>query len=158
MKLKLFRKGKNELAVRNESLVVSVPDIKEYLVREYARVEELRLKNEKLEFDLEIARELKFKYDAALVTLDEYSKRLQRADSTISNEKQKVENIRDELKSARDVINSYKIQLHEAALTKDEIKKEIVEETKANLISKIKTHKGNLSKNKIYDLIMEVTI
>ena len=156
--MNLFKRNKNELAVRNEAVVVAVPDIKEYLVREYERVEELRLKNEQLESDLEIARELKLKYDATLVTLDEYSKRLQQADSAISKEKRRVEDIRNELNSARDTINSYKIKLHDAALTKDEIKEEIVEEMKASLISKIKAHKGNLSKNKICELIMEVTI
>lgn len=156
--MNLFKRNKNELAVHNEAVVVAVPDIKEYLVREYERVEELRLKNEQLESDLEIARELKLKYDATLVTLDEYSKRLQQADSAISKEKRRVEDIRNELNSARDTINSYKIKLHDAALTKDEIKEEIVEEMKASLISKIKAHKGNLSKNKICELIMEVTI
>ena len=67
---KLLSIFKPRTPVTKEVSVISVPDIKEYLVREYERVEELRLQNEELINQVEQYRELQLKYDAALVTLD----------------------------------------------------------------------------------------
>ena len=89
--MKLFRRKEETALIVKESEVVSVavPDIKQYLVNEYERVEGLKAKLIEYETKLEEAEELKFKYDATLVTLDEYSKRLKQADDNIEKEKQK---------------------------------------------------------------------
>lgn len=85
--MKLFGKFKEKrlttMTDNEREVVVAVPDIKEYLVREYNRANDLKLIIEGQEQQLEKAEETKLKYDAALVTLDEYSKRLERAESEI---------------------------------------------------------------------------
>ena len=155
MNLKLFRhKDETALIVKEPDVVsVAVPDIKQYLVNEYERVEGLKAKLEEYEVKLEEATELKFKYDATLVTLDEYSKRLKQADENINKEKTKVENARNETAKAKDELNTYKIMLHDAALTKEAIKDEIIAEFKAELVEKINEIKGNLSKKCVLEAI-----
>ena len=153
--MKLFKR-KEEVALivkQPEVISVAVPDIKQYLVNEYKRVEELKAKLEEYELKLEEATELKFKHDAALVTLDEYSKRLKQADENIDKEKEKVESARNEIAKAKDELNTYKIMLHDAALTKEAIKDEIIAEFKSDLVEKINEIKGNLSKKCVLDII-----
>jgi multidrug resistance efflux pump len=157
--MKLFgRKGETALVVKEQPVVVSVPDIKEYLVNEYERVDKLRQKNEYLELQLEQARETKYKYDAALVTLDEYKKRLERAEQLLDKEKQKSEDARKETAKVKDEINSYKIILHDAALTKEAIADEIVCEFKSNLVENFNKIKGNLSKSIVAVIINETEL
>ena len=152
------RKEETALVVKNEPVVVEVADIKEYLVNEYERVDKLRQKNEELELQLEQARELKFKYDAALVTLDEYKKRLERADQQIEKEKQRVEIARKETAKAKDELNSYKIIMHDTALTKEAIMDEVVLEFKSNLVENFNAVKGNLSKMIVAKIINETEL
>lgn len=153
--MNLFKRKNNMALVAKEPDVVSVamPDIKQYLVNEYERVERLKAKLEEYEAKLEEATELKFKYDATLVTLDEYSKRLKQADENINKEKQKIINATNEIAKAKDELNTYKIILHDAALTKEAIKDEIISEFKAELVEKINKIKGNLSKKSVLEVI-----
>lgn len=155
--MSLFTKIKEKsLAIRKSNereIVVSVPDIKEYLVKEYERVNDLKLINEGLEQKLQEAEETKMKYDATLVTLDEYSKRLERAEKEIRDWKESYQRARQDVKAAKDEVNSYKIKFNEAAITKEELEKEIVEEVKAAIISTISNHKGNLSKKTVCEII-----
>lgn len=157
--MKLFRK-KNEtsLVVKEQPVVISVPDIKEYLVNEYERVDKLRMENERLESQLEKAMEMKYKYDAALVTLDEYKKRLERAEQSLEREKRKVEDARNETAKVKDEINSYKILLHDAALTKEEMTDEITSELKSDLVERIKKTTGNLSRSMVVNIINEAEL
>lgn len=153
--MKLFkRKEETALVVKKPKVVsVAVPDIKQYLVNEYERVEGLKAKLEEYEQKLEEAEKLKFKYDATLVTLDEYSKRLKQADDNIEKEKQKVANARNETAKAKDELNTLKIKMHDVALTKEAMKDEIVDEFKVELKEKVSNHKGNLSKKYVFWLI-----
>lgn len=137
----------------NDVSVVSVPDIKEYLVREYERVEELRRENERLREQVEQSRELQLKYDAALVTLDEYSKRQEIAKIELQREKERTAAARREADKYRDTVNTYKIQFNNAAITKEQIRDEIIADVKNDIIEKISNFKGNLSKTIVREII-----
>lgn len=147
--LEVFRKP----APENKMPVISVPDIKDYLVKEYERVNELKAENDRLRELLEEARELRLKYDAGLVTLDEYSKRLELMKAELVREQERTANARQEADECRDLVNSYKIQINNAAVTKEQIRDEIVDEVKASIIEKINSYKGNLSKKKVCEII-----
>lgn len=155
--MNFFKKIKETgLTVRKSTereVVISVPDIKEYLVKEYNRVNDLKLLNEGLEQQLKEAEEIKLKYEATLVTLDEYSKRLERAERETRNWKESYQRARQDVKTANDEVNSYKIKFNNAAITKAEIEKEIVEEVKADIVSLVNGRKGNLSKKAVCDII-----
>ena len=88
-----------------------------------------------------------------MVTLDEYSKRLKQADENIDKEKQKVANARNETARAKDELNTLKIKMHDAALTKEAMKDEVIDEFKSELIAKVNGFKGNLSKKYVLELI-----
>ena len=137
----------------NEVSVIAVPDIKEYLVKEYERVNELKFQNEMLREQVESAKEVQIKYDATLVTLDEYSKRLQIAKLENQRERERTEKARQEADRQRDLVNSYKIQFNNAAVTKEQIKDEIISEVKNGLIEQISNFKGNLSKTIVREII-----
>lgn len=155
--MRLFKKNQEKSLAKREinerEITVAVPDIKEYLVKEYERVNDLKLINEGLEQQLEQARETELKYSATLVTLDEYSKRLKQAESEVERWKICTQNARQDLKSERDELNSYKIKFNNAAITKKEIEEEVVEEIKVGLISLLSNQKGNLSKKSVCEII-----
>ena len=140
--------------VEAETPVIRVPDIKDYLVKEYERVNELKLQNDFLRDQLEQADELQLKYDAALVTLDEYSKRQELAKIELQREKERTARAKEDADKYRDLLNTYKIQFNNAAITKEQIKDEIVSEVKADIIEKINGYKGNLSKQKVREIIL----
>ena len=157
--MKLFgRKDETALIVKEQPVMVAVPDIKEYLVNEYERVDKLRQKIEKLENELELARETKYKYDATLVTLDEYKKRLDHSESLLEKEKLKVKDAQNEVSNIKDELNSYKIIMHDAALTKEALIDDIVLEFKSNLVGKLNEVKGNLSKMTVAKIINETEL
>ena len=98
-------------------------------------------------------KEIELKYNATLVTLDEYSKRLERAEKEVTSWKNSYNNARQDVKAANDKVNSYKIKFNNAAITKAEIQKEIIDEVKADIVSLVKGLKGNLSKKAVCDII-----
>lgn len=154
--MKLFkRKKENKLAAYNgvNPLTVSVPDIKGFLVQEFERSKGMQSIIDDLEEKLEIANEVKIKYDAAMVTIDEYSKRLDAADDKIFKAQEKLKEEREDHAITRDEFNSLKIRLNDAALTKAQIKNEIVREIKREIIAAIKAHKGALSKTSACEIV-----
>lgn len=156
MALGLFKP--KALTVKNQPVIVSVPDIKEYLVKEYERVNLLREENERLLTELENAKEIQMKYEAALVTLDEYSKRNEMLYDKVSQKQNDLVEMQNKVSQARNELNSYKIKFNEAAITKEEIKAEIVLEFKSKLVENINAVKGNLSKIIISKIINETEL
>ena len=151
MALSLFKP--KALTVKKEPVFVSVPDIKEYLVKEYERVNLLREENERLLDELEKAKEVQMKYEATLVTLDEYSKRIDYHGKKLTQKDRDIIELQKKVSQARNELNSYKIKFNEAAITKEEIKEEVISDFRKELISKIKNHKGNLSKGVVCQII-----
>jgi chromosome segregation ATPase len=149
------RFNKNVLAIRKQCppVNIKVPDIKQYLVDEYEKVQNLKLENERLEQELEAAAEINMKYEAAMVTLDEYKKRLDLVDGKLAESRLRLSDAQTKIYNLNDRINTYKIQLHTAALTKEDIQDEIIDEFKKYLVSTIMSHKGKLSKACVCGLI-----
>lgn len=153
--LTVFKRNRSKVPT-DEMPVIRVPDIKDYLVKEYERVNDLLFQNKLLEDRIEQARELKLKYDAALVTLDEYSKRQEASKIELQREKARTEEARKDADQLRDLVNTYKIRFNNAAITKEQITDEIIAKVKADIIEKIKSCKGNLSKEKVCEIITSI--
>lgn len=143
---------------KNEIAMVHVKDIKQYLVEEYERSKQLYEKYEELQEELEKTEEIKIKYDATLVTLSEYEARLKRLEETIKKREEAINIAKAESKELRNELNDYKIRFSRAALDKEDIKKEVVEETKQEIIKAIKAQKGNLSKILVTGIIQNVQV
>lgn len=144
--LRIFSKKQSVPKVRAELATISVPDIKEYLLKEYERSCGLEGTIEVLRSKLDEADNLKIKYDATLVTLDEYTKRIGRKDEEIIKLQNEIQQMKEERKRENDELNSYRIRINDAALTKSEIIDEVIADTKAAIIEELGNHKGNLSK------------
>lgn len=71
--------------LKEETQVVPVRDIKQYLVDEYERCNKLELTIKQQEEIIEILQETKLKYDASLVTLEEYKNRIEKREEDIED-------------------------------------------------------------------------
>ena len=138
-----------------ELATIKVPDIKKYLVDEYKRSEEMEKKIQELEGLLRMCKETEFKYEASLVTIDEFKGRLNRKEKAIEDLKQQLYKKEDELAAAYDEVNTYRIKMSRAAIDKDEIRREVVDETKSKIVERFNQHKGSLSKKKAIELVLE---
>lgn len=162
---KIFKQKSETLSVevvepiderRQELATVQVKDIKEYLLEEYERSKGLVDQVEMLKRQLFESKETKIKYDATLVTLDEYKERLNSYEKKFSEYEMLLSEARDETDSVRYELNDYKIRFQRASITKDEIKMEVIEEIKGKIIKAIMEHKGNLSKTKAVEIVRGV--
>ena len=156
--MNIFQKIKEKrMAIRRpagEELVVAVPDIKEYLLREYEKVNDLKLVNEGLVQRLDKAKETEMKYGAAMATLDEYSRRLKRSEEEIESWKGRADAAQKRFEAERSAAISYKIKLNEVDREKEKAKKEVVEQVKKELALEFENHKGTLSKKTACEIIM----
>ena len=146
MSFSIFKRRGTVRVEKTEALVVSVPDIKDCLVKEYERTRSLESEIEALRRRIEDLQEVETKYAAAMVTLEEYSDRLSYADNRISEERRKTEAERERYRNARDEANNIKILLSKSQGAKKELVTEIVGEVKRGITADFKRHKGNLSK------------
>ena len=162
MAIKLFKRKEKPLEVeivereverRQELATVQVRDIKEYLLDEYERSQKLFEQNEKLKVQILEVEEIKIKYDATLVTLDEYKARLESYDRRFLEQEEKLQQAKEKTMQTRDELNDYKIKFQRASITKEEIKAEIEMEVKNDILDRIMKHKGNLSKKTAADII-----
>lgn len=160
--MKLFKRKEKPLEVeiverederRQELATVQVRDIKEYLLDEYERSQQLFEQNEQLKADLLKTEEIKIKYDATLITLDEYKTRLESYDKRFFEQEKKLNQAKEETKQIREQLNDYKIKFQRASITKEEIKSEIAEEVKNDIVDRIMKHKGSLSKKTAVDIV-----
>lgn len=140
-------------AAAEEAIVVSVPDIKQYLVDEMERNKDLSLEIEGLRQKAEEQTELQNKYNAALVALDEYKRRISvlERDQEFAN-KQRLEafNERRKIESER---NTYKIKCErmerEEAQRLQDARRDEREKLIEAMVAGIESSKGNLSKDRV---------
>lgn len=140
---------------KRKKAVISVPEIKEYLLNEFEKVEILNRTIQELEAELEKAKEIDQKYAAALVTLDQYSRRLEFADKSTQKAKSDHSSMYEKYRGVCDELNSFKIKFNKLATEKEEMKLEIVDQFKTELILMINNYKGNLSKKIVSQIISE---
>ena len=76
--MKLFSK-KNELVVKNNEIqTIQVRDLKEYLVKDFEQIKTSEQIIENLKSQIEELNKIKIKYDATLITLEEFDARVLR--------------------------------------------------------------------------------
>lgn len=143
------------VAKRNEVATIKVPEIKEYLVQEYERSQQLYQANERLREELRLSEETEEKYKATLVTLAEYKARLDRQEAVIKQREKEVEDTKAQMREVRDELNDYKIRFSRASLTKEGIREEVVEEVKSGILKTLLEVKGTLSKSKVEEIIRD---
>lgn len=151
--MKLFSK-KNELVVKNNEIqTIQVRDLKEYLVKDFEQIKTSEQIIENLKNQIEELNKIKIKYDATLITLEEFDARvLREKDKNVKLEQQiKVKN--EEIAKLNEEKNN--------CLIREKIANDKIENTKDFIISELKEQikqvinntKGTLSKKKVIDLI-----
>lgn len=151
--MKLFSK-KNELAVRNSEIQsIQVRDLKEYLVKDFEQIKTSEQIIENLKSQIEELNKIKIKYDATLITLEEF-------DARVLREKEKNIKLEQQIKEKNEEIAKLNEEKNNC-LIRERIANDKIENTKDFIISKFKeqikqvinVQKGTLSKKKIIDLI-----
>ncbi len=141
---------------------IKVLDLKQYLVNGYEEIRQVKQKNIELTEQLEEEKKNKQLYEGTLVTLAEFKQRddenkreIKRLENKVKEKEEKINNINSEL-------NTYKIRQIEYNKREENLKNEIdkrvkteIDKLKENLCSKIKSTKGNLSKDKIIKIVSE---
>ena len=129
---------------------IKVPDLKQYLVNGYEEIRQVKKENIELENQLEEEKKNKQLYEGALVTLSEFQQR----DKDNKNEINRLKN------NINSQLNTYKIKQIEYDKREKNLKNEIndnvktkIDILKGNICNKIKNTKGNLSKDRMIDII-----
>lgn len=151
--MKLFSK-KNELVVRNSEIQpIQVRDLKEYLVKDFEQIKTSEQIIENLKSQIEELNKIKIKYDATLITLEEF-------DARVLREKEKNIKLEQQIKEKNEEIAKLNEEKNNC-LIRERIANDKIENTKDFIISKFKeqikqvinVQKGMLSKKKVIDLI-----
>lgn len=85
---------------------VSVSDIKQYLVDEFKNNNDMQQQIYRLKDELKEKVKIQIKYDATLVTLDEFKCRLDEKEKRIKELESQIENLNKDIKHATDEKNS----------------------------------------------------
>lgn len=139
---------------------IKVPDLKQYLVNGYEEIRQVKKENIELENQLEEEKKNRQLYEGALVTLSEFRQRDKDNKNEIDRLKNKIKEKEQEINNINSQLNTYKIKQIEYDKREKNLKNEINENVKRkinilkdNICNKIKNTKGNLSKDKVIDIV-----
>lgn len=151
--MKLFSK-KNELAVRNSEIQpIQVRDLKEYLVKDFEQIKTSEQIIENLKSQIEELNKIKIKYDATLITLEEFDARVLREKEKNIKLEQQIKEKNEEIAKLNEEKNNCLIRERIANDKIENTKDFIISEFKEQIKQLINVQKGTPSKKKIIDLI-----
>lgn len=151
--MRLFSK-KNELVVKNNEIqTIQVRDLKEYLVRDFEQIKTCEQIIENLKFRIEELNEIKIKYDATLITLEEFDARVLREKEKNVKLEQQIKEKNEEIAKLNEEKNNCLIRERIANDKIENTKDFIISEFKEQIKQVINVQKGTLSKKKVIDLI-----
>jgi len=151
--MKLFSK-KNELVVKNNKIqTIQVRDLKEYLVRDFEQIKTSEQIIENLKLRIEELNEIKIKYDATLITLEEFDARVLREKEKNIKLEQQIKEKNEEIAKLNEEKNNCLIRERIANDKIENTKDFIISEFKEQIKQVINVQKGMLSKKKVIDLI-----
>ena len=151
--MKLFSK-KNELVVRNSEIQpIQVRDLKEYLVKDFEQIKTSEQIIENLKSQIEELNKIKIKYDATLITLEEFDARVLREKEKNIKLEQQIKGKNEEIAKLNEEKNNCLIRERIANDKIENTKDFIISEFKDQIKQVINVQKGTLSKKKVIDLI-----
>lgn len=151
--MRLFSK-KNELVVKNNEIqTIQVRDLKEYLVKDFEQIKTSEQIIENLKNQIEELNKIKIKYDATLITLEEFDARVLREKDKNVKLEQQIKEKNEEIAKLNEEKNNCLIRERIANDKIENTKDFIISEFKDQIKQVINVQKGTLSKKKIIDLI-----
>lgn len=162
--LNIFKKNETKRGELENIKMIAVPDIREYMVQGYKEIEQVRQEKEREEKaknnykkDAEKFEKL---YDATLVALDEFKKRDDTNSKKIEDLKEKLETeqtIRKaDSKESKEEINKLQEEIIILNNKNEKIEDITRKKIKTELADKIKEIKGNLSKDKVIEIVNSI--
>lgn len=151
--MKLFSKKNNLVVKENEIQAIKVRDLKEYLVKDF---EEIKIKEQtidKLESEIEELKKIEIKYNATLITLEEFNARVLREKDKNIRLEQKITEKNKEIARLNEEKNNCLIREKIANDKIEDTKNFVIPEFKEKIKKAIGNTKGNLSKKKVIELI-----
>lgn len=143
---------------------VSVSDIKQYLVDEYKNNEKQQKEIYKLQDELKDKVKIQIKYETALVTLDEYKKRLEDRDSRIDTLNKQIKSLNNEIKQEMDSKNTKILEYKKLEKLYNDLKSNFNDKLKKELklkqkdyikekVNQISNIRGHLKKEDLIKLL-----
>lgn len=144
-----FTKLENEMKPPEYLPDIKVKDIKAFLVQEFETSKDKDKQILELETVIDDLRVTATKYDAAMVTLHEYSDRLSRKDDEINRLNNKLTLKESTIDQLNDKVNTLKLNEYKYKEFRIQVEQETKQIIYAELIEKVNNHKGNLSKGEL---------
>ena len=130
-------------------------DLKEYLVKDFEQIKEYEQLIDALNEKIEELNKIKIKYDATLITLEEFDARVLREKDKNIKLEQQISKKNEEIAKLNEEKNNCLIREKIANDKIENSKDFIISEFKEQLKSKITKTKGVVSKQKIISIIEE---
>lgn len=148
--------GRNEDVIVNGEVMIPTKDITHYLVQEFETQEKQKSIIERLEEQLEYAREQNTKYEAGQVLIGQYKKREDEMSKKYERLKEQRENDKREHRSVLSMLEMYKLERVKKLEDFNEAKREAMCEIIEQAAQAFAKHKGNLSKDKAIEIIENI--
>lgn len=154
--MKLFSKKNNLVVKENEIQAIKVRDLKEYLVKDFEEIKTKEQTIDKLESEIDELKKIEIKYNATLITLEEFNARVLREKDKNVRLEQKITEKNKEIAQLNEEKNNCLIR-EKIAIDKIENTKDfVIPEFKEKIKKVIDNTKGNLSKKKVIELINNI--
>lgn len=151
--MKLFSKKNNLVVKENEIQAIKVRDLKEYLVKDFEEIKTKEQTIDKLESEIDELKKIEIKYNATLITLEEFNARILREKDKNIRLEQKITEKNKEIAQLNEEKNNCLIREKIANDKIEDTKNFVIPEFKEKIKKAIDDTKGNLSKKKVIELI-----
>lgn len=140
---------------KQEIQTIPIRDLKEYLVKDFQKIKENEMIISNLKDRIDVLEKIELKYNATLITLEEFDSRIAREEENVIKLENKILGYKEEIKKLEEEKNNYIIKERQALDKLNNAKKIIINEYQDKLINCINSEKGTLSKKKICEIIKQ---
>ena len=134
---------------------IPIRDLKEYLVKDFQKIKENEMIISNLKDRIDVLEKVELKYNATLITLEEFDSRIAREEEKVIKLEDKILAYKEEIKKLEEEKNNYIIKEKQALDKLNVARKTIINEYQDKLINCINSEKGSLSKKRICEIIKQ---
>lgn len=138
---------------KQEIQTIPVRDLKEYLVKDFQKIKEDEMIISNLKDRIDELEQIEIKYNATLITLEEFDSRISREKEKVIKMEDKILGYKEEIKKIEEEKNNCIIKEKQALDKLNNARETIINEYQDKLIDCINSEKGQLSKKKICEII-----
>lgn len=138
---------------KQEMQTIPIRDLKEYLVKDFQKIKENEMIISNLKDRIDVLEKVELKYNATLITLEEFDSRIAREEEKVIKLEDKILAYKEEIKKLEEEKNNYIIKEKQALDKLNVARKTIINEYQDKLINCINSEKGSLSKKRICEII-----